>query len=77
MGKKQFSEEQIAFALRQAESGTSVAEIIRKLGISEQTFSLGRSGSLGSGSPSCDGFGPWRRRTRSSDSLLAGNGSGS
>ena len=38
MGKKQLSEEQIAFALRQAESGTSVAEIIRKLGISEQTF---------------------------------------
>jgi len=38
MGKKQFSEEQIAFALRQAESGTSVAEIIRKLGISEQTY---------------------------------------
>jgi putative transposase len=38
MGKKQFSEERIAFALRQAESGTSVAEIIRKLGISEQTF---------------------------------------
>jgi transposase-like protein len=38
MGKKQFSAEQIAFALRQAESGSSVAEIIRKLGISEQTF---------------------------------------
>ena len=38
MGKKHFSEEQIAFALRQAESGTSVAEVIRKLGISEQTF---------------------------------------
>ena len=38
MGKKHFSEEQIAFVLRQAESGTSVAEIIRKLGISEQTF---------------------------------------
>ena len=31
MGKKQFSEGQIAFALRQAEPGTSVAEIIRKL----------------------------------------------
>jgi putative transposase len=40
MGKKHFSEEQIAFALRQAESGTSVAEIIRKFGISEQTFYL-------------------------------------
>jgi len=38
MGKKHLSEEQIAFALRQAESGTSVAEIIRKRGISEQIF---------------------------------------
>ena len=38
MEKKHFSEEQIAFVLRQAESGTSVAEIIRKLGISEQNF---------------------------------------
>lgn len=38
MEKKHFSEEQIAFVLRQAESGTAVAEIIRKLGISEQTF---------------------------------------
>ena len=38
MGMKRFSEAQIAFALRQAESGTSVAEISRKLGISEQTF---------------------------------------
>ena len=38
MGKKHFSEEQIAFALRQADSGTAVAEIVRKLGISEQTF---------------------------------------
>jgi len=38
MGKKHFTEEQIAFALRQAEAGTSVAEVIRKLGISEQTF---------------------------------------
>ena len=28
----------IAFALRQAESGTPVAEIIRRLGVSEQTF---------------------------------------
>jgi putative transposase len=34
-GKEAFTEEQIAFALRQAESGTSVAEIIRKFGISE------------------------------------------
>jgi transposase InsO family protein len=38
MGKKRFPEEPIAFALWQAESGTSVAEVIRKLGISQQTF---------------------------------------
>jgi len=30
MKKKQYTEEQIAFALRQAESGTSVVEIIRR-----------------------------------------------
>ena len=38
MKKKQFTEAQIAFALRQAESGTPAAEIIRKMGISEVTF---------------------------------------
>jgi len=38
MKKSRFTEAQVAFALRQAASGTPVAEIIRKLGISEQTF---------------------------------------
>jgi putative transposase len=38
MKRKRYSEAQIAFVLRQAESGTPVAEIIRKLGVSEQTF---------------------------------------
>ena len=38
MKRKRFTEAQIAFALRQAESGTLVAEIIRKMGISEVTF---------------------------------------
>lgn len=37
MKRKRFTEAQIAFALRQAESGTPVAEIIRKMGISEVT----------------------------------------
>lgn len=40
MGKKHFTEEQIAFALRQAEPGTSVAEIIRTLGISDCSEAL-------------------------------------
>lgn len=38
MKRKRYTEEQIAFALRQAESGTSVSEIVRKMGISEQPF---------------------------------------
>ena len=38
MKKARFTEEQIAFALRQAETGTAVAEVIRKMGLSEETF---------------------------------------
>ena len=38
MKKKRFTEAQIAFALRFAESGTAVEQIIRKMGISEATF---------------------------------------
>ncbi len=38
MKKSKFTEEQIAFALRQAESGTTVAEVCRMMGISEATF---------------------------------------
>ena len=38
MKRKRFTEAQIAFALRQAESGTPVSEVIRKLGVSEATF---------------------------------------
>ena len=38
MKTSKFTEEQIAFALRQVETGTRVAEVCRKIGISEQTF---------------------------------------
>jgi putative transposase len=38
MKKSQFTEQQIAFALQQAESGTSVEEVCRKMGISQATF---------------------------------------
>jgi putative transposase len=38
MKKQQFTEAQIVFALRQAESGTPAAEIIRKMEIAEATF---------------------------------------
>jgi len=47
--KSRYSDEQIAAALRQAEAGTPIAEITRKLGVSEATFYLWRKrfGSLG------------------------------
>jgi putative transposase len=38
MKKSRFSEQQIAFVLRQAEEGTAVAEVCRKAGISEASF---------------------------------------
>ena len=40
MRKSRYSAEQIAAALRQAEAGTPVTEITRKLGIAEATFYL-------------------------------------
>ena len=38
MRKSKFTEEQIAVALRQGEAGTPVADICRKLGISQATY---------------------------------------
>ena len=38
MKKTRYTDEQIAFALRQAETGTPVQEVIRKMGICEQPF---------------------------------------
>lgn len=38
MKKSKFTDEQIAFALKQAEGGTTVAEIPRRLGVTEATF---------------------------------------
>lgn len=38
MKRSRFSEQQIAFILRQAEEGTPVAEVCRKAGVSEATY---------------------------------------
>ncbi len=38
MKRSKFTEQQIAFALKQAELGTTVEEVCRKLGISDATF---------------------------------------
>ena len=38
MKKTKFTEQQIVFALKQAETGTRVDEICRKMGVSEATY---------------------------------------
>lgn len=38
MKRSKFTEQQIVFALKQAEMGVAVAEVCRKMGVSEATF---------------------------------------
>jgi putative transposase len=38
MKRSKFTEQQIAYALKQTESGTPVEEVCRKMGISDATF---------------------------------------
>lgn len=38
MKESRYTKEQIAFALRQAETGMPMAAVIRRMGVSEQTF---------------------------------------
>ena len=52
MRKSRFTEEQIAYALRQVEAGTPAAQLCRKMGISEQTFYVGSGASQRWASPS-------------------------
>ena len=49
MRSSRYTAEQIAFALRQAEGGTSVLEVCRKMGIAEQTFYRWKKRFLGMG----------------------------
>ena len=49
MKGKRFTEEQITYALRQAEGGTPVVDVCRQLGVSEASFYLWKKkyGNLG------------------------------
>jgi transposase len=66
--KLKFTEEQIAFALRQAEAGTPVPNIARKLGISEVTFYRWKKRFGGMGVAAVRRLRRSRRRTASSSS---------
>ncbi len=49
MKKPRYTDQQIAQALRQVEQGTAVAELCRKLGVSEATFYARKKRSVGMG----------------------------
>ena len=63
MKQSRFSEEQIAYALRQADAGTRVGDVCRQVGVSEATFYLWRRNSRTSGSTRCGACGNLRTRT--------------
>ena len=47
--KKNFTSEQITYTWRQAEGGTSVAQVCRKMGVNEQTFDRWKKKFAGTG----------------------------
>jgi putative transposase len=51
MKSSRYSPEQVAFAMRQAESRTPVPEVCRKMGIAEQTFYRWKKKYAGMGVP--------------------------
>jgi len=55
MRTSKFTDEQIAFALKQAETGTKVAEVCRKMGISDATFYIWKKKYGGLGPANCGG----------------------
>ena len=61
--KSRYPDEQIAFALRQAETGTPVAEVIRKMGIAEQTFYNWKRRYAGLDPVRCTALSSLRKRT--------------
>ena len=69
MKRTRFSEEQIVYALKLAESGTSVANVCRKYGISDATFYTWRKKYGGLGVSELrrlrESINSWMRRTRS------------
>lgn len=69
--KKRFSEAQIAFALRQQANGTSVAEIIRKMGVTEQTFYRWKKQYAGMGVPEIHQFRQLEEENRRLKRLVA------
>ena len=70
MKKSRFTEKQIDFALKQAETGTRIDEICRKMGISDATFYKWRKSMAAWGLQSSGNLSNWRMRTANSSASL-------
>ena len=71
MKKSRYTEEQIAYALRQAELGTPVAEVVRKMGVSEQTFYRWKKQYAGMGVGEIRRLKQWEEENRKLKQLVA------
>jgi putative transposase len=71
MRKNKFTERQVVQALRQAESGTPVADICRKLEVSETTFFRWKQQSGSLGTPEIRELRALREETRRLKQLVA------
>ena len=71
MKKTRYTEEQIAYALRQAELGTPVAEVVRKMGVSEQTFYRWKKQYAGMGVGEFRQLKQWEEENRKLKQLVA------
>ena len=75
MPRKRFTNEQIAFALRQAENGATVDEVCRKMGVSGPTFyrleeTVRRHGRAGDPMAQAAGGREWQAQTTGADLTL-------
>jgi len=71
MRKSKFTPEQVAMVLRQAESGTPVAELCRKMEVTENTFYRWRKKFGGMGTPEIRELRQLREENRKLKQLVA------
>ena len=71
MKRSRYSDEQIAYALRQAESGTPVADVCRSSASAKRRSTSGRRSTRTWARPSCGSCGSCATRTRKLKRLVA------
>ena len=64
MKRSKFSQEQITYALRQAEGGTPVGDVCQQLGVSESTFYVRKKKYVHLGAAAARRFVRWRSPRR-------------